>query len=345
MRGVLVAAAAVAALAAAGAGGCGKKPAHHAGPSPELTGLAAVPSTADVIVGVDVARLVESPIVTRAVEQLLAREQSLAARWQDLRTYCKVEINQVHHLMIALGPPPPGGKHGTGPMILIATGKISEPELVKCVREFVGKGGGTLVVKDVGGRPIYQVEESNRTMFVAFGRTDTVILGNNEAYVSEAVGNGKKALEQPELAGWLKVADQRAPVWVVGRVSDRLKTGLVRASNGLLKNGALAYIGSLDLSSGVKGELLALMESPEDAKQLESLLNLNLTSLTWAAQLKSLGKVVKKLSVAAQGTNVRFTVPLAMDDVNQLLLALDGGGPPAQDSRPAGGSASMSDRP
>jgi hypothetical protein len=325
--------------------GCGKKPAEHAGPSPELTGLAAVPSTADVIVGVDVGRLVESPIVTRAVEQLLAREQSLAARWQDLRTYCTIEIGQVNRLMIALGPPPPGGKHGTGPMILIATGKISEPELVKCVRELVGKGGGALVVKNVEGRSIYQVQETNRTMFLAFGRPDTVILGNNEAYVNEAVGNGKKALQQPDLAGWLKIVDQRAPVWVVGRVSQRLKTGLVRGSNGQLKSGAIAYIGSLDLTSGVKGELRALMESAQDAKQLESLLNLNLTSLTWAAQLKSLGKVVKKLSVAADGSTVRFTVPLTMDDVNQLLLALDGGGPPAQDSPPAGGSAPMSDRP
>ena len=327
-------------LAALSAGGCGKKSAGHAGPSPELTGLAAVPSTADVIVGVDVGRLVESPIVTRAVEQLLAREQALAGRWQDLRGYCKLEIKQVNRLMIALGPPPPGGKHGTGPMILIATGKISEPELVKCVREFVGKGGGSLVVKNVGGRSIYQVKETNRTMFVAFGRPDTVILGNDEAYVNEALGNGKKALEDPELAGWLQLANQRAPVWVVGRVSDRLKTGLVRASNGLLKKGAIAYIGSVDLTSGVKGEMLALMASAEDAKQLELLANINLTGLTWAAQFASAAKVVKKLSVAAQGDHVRFAVPLTMDDVNHLLSALDGGEPPAQDSPPRGGSAS-----
>ena len=328
-------------VAALAAGGCGKKSAGHAGPSPELTGLAAVPSTADVIVGVDVGRLAESPLVTRAVEQLLAREPSLAGRWQDLRNFCKLEIKQVNRLMIALGPPPPGGKHGTGPMILIATGKISEPELVKCVREFVGKGGGALVVKNVDGRSIYQVKEANRTMFVAFGRPDTVILGNNDAYVNEAIGTGPKALDQPELAGWLRLADQRAPVWVVGRVSDRLKTGLVRASNGLLKAGASAYIGSLDLTSGVKGDLVALMDSAEDAKQLESLVNLNLTSLTWASQYMSAARVVKKLSVAAKGDQVRFTVPLTIDDVNHLLSALDGGDPPAQDSPPRGGSASM----
>src|SRR5690348_14113885 len=135
MRRALV----LATVAALAAGGCKKKQVEHAGPSPELTGLAAAPSTAEVIVGVDVGRLAGSPIVARAVEQLLAREPSLAARWQDLRSLCKLEIEQVSRLMIALGPPPPGGKVGTGPMILIATGKISEPELVKCVREVVGK--------------------------------------------------------------------------------------------------------------------------------------------------------------------------------------------------------------
>jgi hypothetical protein len=35
------------------------------------------------------------------------------------------------------------------------------------------------------------------------------------------------------------------------------------------------------------------MESPEDAKQLESLANVNLVPLAWAAQVKSLAKVVQ----------------------------------------------------
>jgi hypothetical protein len=321
------------------AAGCGRKVHHPTGPSPEVTGLAAVPSTADVIVGLDTNRLAESPIVGRAIEMLLAREPELATRWQTLRESCKLELGQVGHLMIALGPSPPGGRIGTGPMILIATGKVSEPDLVRCARDIVGKGGGSVVVKNGQGRTLYQVKDGARTMFIAFGRPDTVILGNNEAYVQEAVGGGSKALDNPELAGWIKVADQNAPVWVVGRVADRLKTSLIRASGGLLKAGAKAYVGSLDLTEGVKGELRALMESAEDAKQLESLANLNLVGLSWAAQRAALAKIVQKLSIKAQGDTVRFSVPLTMDDVNRVLQALDGEEAPAQDSPPAGGSA------
>jgi len=334
------AALALALAALASLAGCGRKPGGAAGPSPELTGLAAVPSTADVIVGMDAGRLAESPIVTRAIEMLLAREPDLAARWQALRESCKLELGQVNRLMIALGPTPAGGRIGTGPLVMIATGKISEADLLKCVRDIVGKGGGSLIVKYPDSRPLYQVKDGARTMFIAFGRPDTVILGNNEAYVNEAVGAGRKALDDPELAGWLKLANQNAPVWVVGRVADRLKAGLVRASNGTLKAGAKAYVGALDLTGGVKADLSALMESPEDAKQLESQLNLNLIGLSWAAQVASLAKVVQKVAIKAEDASVRFSVPLTMEDVNHVLSALDGDRAAAQDSPPAGGSAS-----
>jgi hypothetical protein len=241
--------------------------------------------------------------------------------------------------MVALGPSPAGGRIGTGPMVMIATGKVFEADLVKCVRDIVGKGGGSVVVKSPEGRTLYQVKDGGRTMFIAFGRPDTVILGNNEAYVQEAVGTGRKALDEPELAAWLKLADQNAPVWVVGRVAERLKLGLVRASSNTLKAGAKAYVGSLDLTGGVKVDLVALMESPEDAKQLESLLNLNLVGLSWAAQVAALAKVVQKVTVKAEGPSVRFSVPLTMEDVNRVLRALDGDKAAAQDSPPAGGSA------
>src|ERR1043165_346108 len=91
-------------VAALAAGGCKKKPVEHAGPSPELTGLAAVPSTAEVVVGIDVGRLSESQLVTRAVESLISHEPALATRWQDFRNACQLEIKQVSRLMIALGP-------------------------------------------------------------------------------------------------------------------------------------------------------------------------------------------------------------------------------------------------
>ena len=337
---VAVLALALVALAAvAGLAGCRKKVPVAKGPSPELTGLAAVPSTAENVIGMDAGRLAGSPLVTRAIEMVLSREPDLATRWQALRESCKLELDHVKRVMLAIGPPPPGGRIGTGPMVLIATGKIAEAELVTCVRQIVGKGGGSIVVRNLGTRTLYQVTEGARTMFIAFGRPDTVILGNNEAYVQESVGDGKKALDNPELAEWLQKADQDAPVWVVGRVSDRLRTGLVRASDSTLKAGPRAFLGTLDLTSGFAAELVALMESPEDAKQLESLANINLVGFSWAAQNARLAKVVQKIKSRVDGATLRLSAPLTMDDVNRVLSALDGDQSPEQDSPPAGSAA------
>ncbi len=319
--------------------GCHRKTSDARGPSPELSGLAAVPSTAEAIVGIDPGRLVESPILTRAIETVLAREPDLATKWTSLRETCRLELANIHRIMLALGPTPAGGRFGTGPLVMIATGKIVEVELVKCVRDIVGKGTGSLIAKNHQGRTLYQVKDGNRTVFIAFGRPDTVIMGNHEAYVHEAVGAGQKALDNQELAGWLKQADQKAPVWFVGRLPERIRTGLIRASNNTLKGGATALLGSLDLTSGIHGQMVALMESADDAKQAELLMKTHLTALSWAAQVAALARIVQKISIKADGTKVRFTLPLAMEEVNRVLSALDGGKAPAQDSPPAGGSA------
>lgn len=332
----------VAVVAALAAGGCKKKPAASRTPSGEVTGLAAVPSSAEAVIGVDVGRLASSPLVDRAVGQLLSRDAALAASWQQIRDACKIDLtSQVKRIMLAVGPaaPVPAGSTAPGsqPVLLIATGAsgaLVEAELATCIRAMVGKGGGTLTAKAAEGRTLYQVKEANRTIYFAFGRADTIILGTNEPYLVEALGAGKKAPDHPELAVWLKLANQNAPAWGVGRVSPRVRDGLMKVATGL-KAGPAAFVGSADLTDGAKLELGAVMASGEDAKQLESLAKSQLVAVSMWAQAKSLGEVVQKVNIAADNNVVRFKAALTMADVNQLLSVLDGKAPPEQDSPPA----------
>jgi hypothetical protein len=313
---------------------CGKK-AEHSGPPPELTGLAAVPSTAEAVIGADVTKLADSPIIERAIEQLLARDAKLASDWAKVREGCKIDVTkQIRHVMVALGPVPPGGRVGTGPAIMIATGSIPETDLADCVTKFVGKGGGAVTGKTIAGRTVYQVKDGARMMFFAFGRPDTVVLGNNEAYVIEAIGAGKKALDHPELAAWLKLVDQRQPLWWVGRVDDRVRKGLVAVLPGL-KAGPIAITGTIDPSFGAKVSVGAVMASDEDAKQVESFTNTQKSLIAMAAQKLSLAQVVNKVTVQASGSIVQIRAPLEMADVNQLLSVLDGRGSAKQDSAPS----------
>ncbi len=322
------------------AAGCGKKSDGPNGPPPEVTGLAAVPSSADVVIGADVNKLLDSPIVARAVEQLLLKNAALAQAWQSFRDNCKLDITkQVKHVMLALGPTPAGGRAGTGPVLMIVTGTVPEHDLADCVGKLVGKGGGGVTGRDVAGRTVYQAKDGARVMYFSFGRADTVVLGTSEEYVVEAIGAGKKALDQPELAVWLKQIDQNAPIWGVGRVDERVRKGLVGVMQGI-KAGPSAFVGSIDPTTGAKLELGAIMASADDAKQLESYVNDQKKLLVMVAQAKSLGTVVNKVVITSEGSIVRFRVGLDMDDVNHLLSVLDGGQPPAQGSPPSEGSGS-----
>jgi hypothetical protein len=312
---------------------CGKKGSDA--PPPEITGLAAVPANAEIVIAVDVERLAASPIVERAAEQLLMRDAQLAQSWEHVRDACKIDVaKQIRRITIALGPSPNPAKPGTGPVLMIATGAIAETELTTCIRSLVGKGGGQLTAKPLDGRTLYQVKDQNRTMFFSFGRADTIVLGTSDTYVTEALSKNKKAADHPELAAWMKLANQRAPLWAIGRVSDRVKQGLVRVTDGQIKAGPTAFVGSADLTDGAKLELGAVMANADDAKQLESQIKAQLAMLVMVAQAKSLGPLVQKVKLAVDGNTVRIAAILSMDDVNHVLSMLDGGAPPAQDSPP-----------
>jgi hypothetical protein len=322
--------------------GCGKKSGDGASAPPEVTGLAAVPASAEVVIAADVARVVDAPLVSRAVDQLLQRDAELAARWQRLHDACKIDIaTQVKHVVLAVGPHD-GPQPGTGPVLMIATGTLVETELASCVRAMVGQGGGSLTAKDVAGHTLYRAKESNRDMFFAFGGPTTVVLGSNEAYVIEALGGGKKVLDNPDMKRWIGLADQKAPLWGAGKVDERVRSGLVKVTAGQVAHGPSAMVISMDPTMGVKLEVDAVMASPSDAKALESFAKQNLALLGMAAQAKGMEKVVDQITIAVDGSLVRFKATLDTNDVNQLLSGLDGGAVPAQVSPPAAGSGSSS---
>jgi hypothetical protein len=326
--------AAIAACALGGALGCSKKASAPSAPAPEITGLAAVPATAEVVVGADVAKLAGSPVIERAVDQLLLHNAALGERWQRVQADCKLDITkQVKRVMLAIGPHR-GPEPGTGPVIMVVVGSIPESDLKDCVGRMIGTGGGNVTGKTVAGRTLYLAKDGNRTMYFGYGRPDTIVLGSNEAFVTEALGTGAKAPENPDLTTWLKLVNQNAALWAVGRTDARVRDGLVKVTQGKLTSGPVAFAATADLADGAKLQLGAVMSTNQDAKSLESYVKGELGLLTAAAQWKSLGAVVGKISVSAEKDVVQFRVPLTVADLNQLLSALDGDSAPAQDSAP-----------
>lgn len=330
-RAALASIALVAALA-----GCGSKKHGNGAPPAAVTGLAAVPATARVVVGADVAKLAASPIVKRAVEQLFLRDATLSDGWSHVRDACKLDlVKQVKRVMLVLGPEVAGAKPGTGPVLMIATGAIPEQDLASCVRSLVGKGGGALTAKALGARTLYTVKDGNRVMYLAYGDLETVVMGTSEPFVTEALSTGPKVSANPAMAVLLDQADQNAPLWAVGQVNPEVREGLVRVASGALKAGPTAFIGSADPTAGATLELRAIMATPEDAKQLESMVKAQLGLLIMGAQLKSLGGVVSKVVASTSGTAMKLRAELTPDDVNHVLSMLDEATAPTQDAPPA----------
>ena len=314
---------------------CGKKTEHPGGQAPELTGLAVVPASAEVVVGADIAKLTDSPVIDRAVEQLLMRDPTLSERWQRLKDECKLDLGrQIKRVMLALGPSRPGPAPGTGPVLMVAVGTLPETDLQQCVAKLVGGGTGGLTGKPVLGRTLYLAKDGNRTMSFAYTRPDTVVLSADEAYLTEAMGSGKKAPDNPDLTAWRKLVNQSAPLWAVGRTDARIRDGLVHLTEGKVAAGPVAFAFSADLADGAKLQLSAVMDQPDQAKALESYVKAELALLTAAAQLKSLGSVVGKLTVTAEGNIVQFRAALTVDDLNHVLSALDGDSQPPQNRAP-----------
>lgn len=313
--------------------GCGKK--SSTGSAADVAGLSAVPASAEIVISADVPRVMDSPLVDRAVDQLMLREPSLATEWQKLHDTCKFDPARITHVLLAIGPK--GNQQvGTGPVLMVATGKIAENELATCVRGIVGSGGGDVTAKTVAGHTLYVARDGSRIMYFGFGRPDTVLLSSNEAFITEALSPGKKATENPELGAWIGLADQKAPLWAAGRTDPSLRDRLVKLVGAGLSAGPQAITLAFDATSGAKLDLGAVMASPADAKALESFAKTQIAMLGMAAQARSMGKLVDKIVVAAEGKVVHVRVSLGPDEVNQLLSALDGGGSAAQDSPPAG---------
>ncbi len=321
-------------IALVAAFGCGKKSASS-GPSAEITGLAAIPASAEVVIGIDVQRVLDAPLVDHAVDLLLQRDPTLAERWEKLHASCKLDPKQFSHVALAIGPHQ-GAQPGTGPVLVVATGKLVDTELAACVRAMVGQGSGGLTASPLGNRTLYEARDGNRVMYFAFGKADTVLMSASKDYVTEALGTGKKISDNPDMQKWLSMVDQKAPIWAAGRVDDRVRQGLVKTMNGAVTAGPTAIMGSLDLGAGVKTEIGVLMTSPADAKALETFVKANIGGLAMAAQAKSLGKLVDAFEITSDGNRVRFVAALDQDKVNQLISALDGGGGSAQSAPPSG---------
>jgi hypothetical protein len=313
---------AVAVLAAVPA--CRNKSSADGGGS-AVTGLGAIPADAEAVMSFDVRRLADSQLVERAVALLLQRDPSLEQRWARVATACKLDLgNQIERVLVALAP---ATKEAPQRVLMVLMGDLPEKTISTCLRDALGAGGG----KVVADKALYQATEGSREVWFGYGRADTIVLGANRAWVEAALGKGPKLATEGALKPLLARADQAAPIWAAGRAGP-VANEMLRVTQGRMKQPPQAYFVSVDPTTGLRFELGVELASEDDAKVLEELAKVQLPTLAMAAQAFSLGPLVAKITPSREGPTVRLRLSLGMDEVNQLLVAIDRKPPDPQDS-------------
>lgn len=324
---------AVALIAVALAGCKDKPPAKPPPPPAQLTGLAAVPASAKVVIGADPARLAGSPLMARAARVMLDREPTIGDRVARLAEKCgldwRTKIASLHLVLTTEAPHP----------MMIATGELVEAELVRCVQGTVGTGGGSLTLTQVDGRSLYQVTEGDHVIHFAFGQADTIVLSGSRDLVLAALGTGQKVMDAPELAALIGRADTHAPLWAVGTIEPAWGQRLLKLTQGAIETPPRAFLGVVDPSTGLTAQLVAVMGSEDDAKVMESQLKPTLELISLVAQARRLGPIAAKIAGSREGDSIRFGVQLTPEEVQDMLSKVDSTAGAAQDAPPVDAGA------
>jgi hypothetical protein len=309
---------------------CTKKKKDGGVAAEQVSGLSAIPASARVVIGATPERLADSAVVARAFARLLERDADLALRIDRLAQGCgldwRTRVRSLHVALTDAAPQP----------LLVVTGKLVEADIAKCVQTTVGAGGGSMTVEQADGRTLYHVVEGERSMWFAFGRSDTVLLSGSRDLVIAGLGDGEKVLDDPEMRALIERANTRAPLWAVGQVDHELGERLQKLTRGKVSTPPRAFLASLDPSDGLAAELSAVTASVEEAKALETQVETMLALLAMAAQAKGLGPAAGKLTSRQDGDIVHVGVALTDEELKSVLSTVDTGPAPPQDAGPHG---------
>jgi hypothetical protein len=294
---------------------------------PNTEGLDLVPRQAKQIAVGDVKKLSESPLVIRAVNELLARDAKLAERVRHLVNDCGLSPQKLTSFILAMD---------ASESLLIAHGHLEEGALVDCVSKRLPANGARLASVDIDGQPGFQVIDSENRPGLAFAFADkrTVVVASTVKWLKTSLAKGASIEHEPEFQRLFKQVKGDAALWVAGIVPDEVGRGLVEAAGGRLSKPPRTMSGHLDLKSGVEAHLSIQMSSPAEAQNLVSLAKSELQGFSLLAQKYKLGQILTELELSADGANLHVHLALSPEEVGRLTSQIDTPRAGGQDASP-----------
>lgn len=286
-----------------------------------VQGLDAIPADVSVVIGLNVPRLAQSPLVQHKVMDLLARNPEAKSMLEGLIARCQIDpAKDLDSVLLALGNRPERAKRDS---LMVVRGKLDETKLVACVKASVVEKGGTVEAKAQDGMTIYAVGGETPLAF-SFGAPDTLIVAQREALVVAArdpkVAKVKSDAAMMALIGG---ADTRAALWGAGKMAPEVAGRLTKVTEEAIKAPADAIFGHIDLTDGMTIELDLEMASGQDAHALADFMKKQLSSYTVIAQGYGLGQVLAKTKTEAHDRVFRISLAMDPKDVEKVENLID----------------------
>ncbi len=300
-----------------------------------VEGMNAVPASADIVLGADVAPLARSALVQRAITRMLMGDPGLQAELDKLFNGCGFDpARDLSTVLLAMDSPPAGSAGDR--VLLVATGRVAENKLASCVGRHMSELGGQLVQKAVGGRVHYHADapQGRTDVWFAFGSPETVVVSSSPEFLGEALADGPRLASDSQMAGLVHRAKvPGAALWAAGRVSPEVGKGLAAATGGGV-GAPRAMFGHFAADTGLTAELGVELASPQEAKTALSLAKSQLRILAQVAQKWKLGRAVAKVSMEAIDSTLYLRVALSDDELRQVLAPIDTDAGPDQNPAP-----------
>lgn len=308
-----VRAAAAIALAIAGCGGDKSEPTASTAPAAAVPAippaqlaadLAMLPSDAELVIGLDVAALVASPVWQQLVMPLLV-ENALADRLAELKTRCGIDplvsVKAVTLGMKGLGAASPEG-------VIVIHG-LAKQETTGCLDRWATP---TLSVARDGEITTLETPRGDRLGFRFTTDRDTVIAfgGDPIGTLKAAVTGSGKLATTPQFAAQFARLKPARSAWMV--MDGRAKAFELLAALGLRP---VALAGSADIADGLALDVGLAMANAEAAERFAALAD---------KQVKPLGSILAldRIEIAAAGDVCNFAAAASQSKLPAVVKQL-----------------------
>ena len=305
--------------AACGKGKAGAPEAQaQAQPVAEIGTVNALPAETRVIIGVQVPRIVVSPLARRLLAELLGRDPEAQQRLVDLLGRCKIDpARDVREVTIAMAE----GQD----LALIVRGTLDAPALLGCVRTEATAGGGSFSEKPLAGQTIYAAtsQAGTQKVWLAFAGSGTVVAALSEGWLAKVLDPSTPRIDsRPDTVSLLRKVGRDAAVWGVGYLPPGAGAQLVKLTERQVVAPALSVGFEASFDKGLDAALRMDMASSSDADHLATFAKGQLDWIAVAAQQYRLGQLVARAQLTTDGPSVKLSIKLDDADVKKVEAAL-----------------------